>query len=919
MQELPTNTGAVQTTCPYCGVGCGVLASVAADGSVQIRGDETHPANRGRLCSKGSALGETLGLAPRLLFPEIRGQRVPWDAALETVATELKRIVNRHGPDAIAFYLSGQLLTEDYYVANKLMKGFLGSGNVDTNSRLCMSSAVAGHQRAFGSDTVPCDYADLEQADLLVLVGSNIAWCHPVLFQRICAAKAERGKPKVVVIDPRRTATCDIADLHLAIQPGADGILFNGLLNFLRREDALDWDFLETHTEGVAAAMRAAREGSANIPAMADACGLSADAIGQFFHWFARTTKTVTVFSQGINQSATGTDKVNSILNCHLATGRIGQPGMGPFSLTGQPNAMGGREVGGLATALAAHMDFALDNVERVARFWNAPRMAKAPGLKAIELFRAIGRGQIKALWIMATNPMVSLPDSDGMREALRRCGLVIVSDCVRRTDTTRLAHVLFPACAWGEKSGTVTNSERCISRNRPFLPAPGEAKPDWWIVTEVAQRLGFEPQFPYQNPADIFREHAQLSGFENGGTRDFDISALSELPDAAYETLAPISWPIGPKGASQRPFADGQFFTMSGKARLVAVSPRPPANPPSEQFPLVLNTGRIRDQWHTMTRTAESPRLNAHTPEPIVQVHPQDATRFGLAARGLARVYSRWGAVIVRVSVTPEQRPGSVFVPMHWSDVFAGRARIGAVVNPATDPVSGEPEFKHTPVAIAPYQPDWYGFVLSRQPVAFDTGLARSRPVSRPNRAASPPAVEYWALVRGDQHRRYEFAGCGQVPDWPAWTRLLLGTDGDWLDFEDRAAHRYRGAKLGNQQLQACLFVAPSPELPARAWLGSLFAKGAIDNGDRMHLLAGRPPQGMVDSGPTVCACFNIGLNTLRETIQRHRLTTSAAVGAALSAGTNCGSCIPEIDQVLAEALDTLSEPVLTDRLEPA
>ncbi|HJR71384.1 MAG TPA: molybdopterin-dependent oxidoreductase, partial [Gammaproteobacteria bacterium] len=412
---------AVRTTCPYCGVGCGLTAARAGAGAgeVEIRGDPEHPANLGRICSKGAALAETLDLDGRLLHPKIRGERVSWDAALAAVADGFSRAIAAHGPDSVAFYVSGQLLTEDYYVANKLMKGFIGSANIDTNSRLCMASAVAGYKRAFGADTVPNDYTDLEQAELVVLVGSNLAWCHPVLFQRLSAAKAANQKLRVVLVDPRRTQTAELADLVLQLRPGSDVTLFNGLLNHLRREDALDLEFLDGHTEGFGAALRVAKESAASIPAVASACGLAEDDVLEFYRWFARTPRTVTAFSQGVNQSTSGTDKVNAIVNVHLATGRIGKPGTGPFSITGQPNAMGGREVGGLANQLAAHMDFAPAHVERVGRFWGAPRVATKPGLKAVDLFDAAERGAIKALWIMATNPVVSMPDAERVRGAL--------------------------------------------------------------------------------------------------------------------------------------------------------------------------------------------------------------------------------------------------------------------------------------------------------------------------------------------------------------------------------------------------------------------------------------------------------------------------------------------------------------------
>src|SRR6201996_5517061 len=555
------------TTCPYCGVGCGVLATPDGNGAAAISGDPSHPANLGRLCSKGSALGETIGLENRLLYPMIRCsngamERIAWTDALDHVAHRFAHIVARDGPGAVAFYLSGQLLTEDYYVANKLMKGFVGSANVDTNSRLCMASSVAGHRRAFGADTVPGCYEDLDQADLLVFTGSNAAWCHPVLYQRMLANKQQRGA-RMVVIDPRRTDTVGDGDLFLGLKPGTDTALFCGLLVYLADNGALDQDYIDRHTSGFGVALARARGMAGSVAATALATGLAERDVAEFFQLFRDTPRVVTLYSQGVNQSAQGTDKVNAILNCHLATGRIGKPGASPFSLTGQPNAMGGREVGGLANQLAAHMNFTPPDIDRVRRFWNAPRIATHEGLKAVQIFEAIARGEIKALWVMGTNPAVSLPDADAVRAAMTKLELFVVSENVRSNDTVNSGvQVLLPAQAWGEKSGTVTNSERRISRQRGFLPPAGEAKPDWWIVSQVAKRLGFAAAFDFNSAADIFREHASLSAFENNGSRDFDIGTLQSLSDEAFDTMAPVLWPhrLGDTEPQQRVFADGRF-----------------------------------------------------------------------------------------------------------------------------------------------------------------------------------------------------------------------------------------------------------------------------------------------------------------------------------------------------------------------
>src|SRR5882672_962073 len=572
MTVVDPHLRATKTTCAYCGVGCGVLATPDGRGGAAISGDPEHPANFGRLCSKGSALGETLGLTGRLLDPMIRGdngtmERVAWTDALDHVAQCLQHIIDRDGPDAVAFYLSGQLLTEDYYVANKLMKGFVGSANVDTNSRLCMASSVAGHRRAFGADTVPRCYEDLDEADLLVLVGSNAAWCHPVLYQRMLVNKQQRGA-RIVVIDPRRTDTVGEDDLFLGLKPGTDTALFSGLLVYLTDHGALDRDYIERHTTGFEDAIARARSMAGSIGATALATGLSEHDVAAFFQMFANTPRVVTMYSQGVNQSAQGTDKVNAIVNCHLATGRIGKPGASPFSLTGQPNAMGGREVGGLANQLAAHMGFTPADIDRVRRFWKAPRIATHEGLKAVQMFEAISRGEIEALWVMGTNPAVSLPDANVAREALKKLELFVVSENVRSNDTVDAGpHVLLPAQAWGEKSGTVTNSERRISRQRAFIDAPGEAKPDWWILGEVAKRLGFGAAFNFNSAADIFREHAALSAFENEGERDFDIGGLKALSDEAFDMMTPVLWPLR-EGTEpqQRLFADGRFYANDRK-----------------------------------------------------------------------------------------------------------------------------------------------------------------------------------------------------------------------------------------------------------------------------------------------------------------------------------------------------------------
>lgn len=881
----------VRSTCPYCGVGCGVTATPLPDGAIAIKGDSSHPANRGRLCVKGAALGETIDLEGRLLHPTLREdgalRQATWSEAIDRVAGGLRDIIAEHGPDAVAFYVSGQLLTEDYYVANKLMKGYIGSANIDTNSRLCMSSAVAGHKRAFGADLVPGCYDDFDSADMIVLVGANSAWCHPILFQRITRLKEARPEVQVVVIDPRRTATCEVADLHLPVKPGTDVWLFNGLLSYLAREGAANTAFVELHTSGLDQTLAAADLSLAEVAAK---CRLDPADLLKFYQLFAATEKVVTGFSQGVNQSSAGTDKVNSIINCHLITGRIGKPGMGPFSLTGQPNAMGGREVGGLANMLAAHMELANPaHRELVQGFWASPDIASEGGLKAVDLFHAIEQGKVKAVWIMATNPMVSLPDANQVQRALEKCELVIVSDIIGKTDTNAFADVLLPALGWGEKDGTVTNSERRISRQRAFLAAPGQARADWRIMCDVAKRMGFAG-FDFNSAAEVFDEHARLSAHRNDGDgieRVFNLAALAGMDARQYDHLEPVQWPVVPgRSDSARLFAGGRFAHADGKARFVPTLARAPAHAPDAEYPLILNTGRVRDQWHTMTRTGRAPRLADHTAESFIDMHPQDALLCGVREGELARVSSEWGAMVARVQHGGGIARGGVFVPIHWNGQTASDARVGTLVNPAVDPVSGEPEFKHTPVKVERFGVAWHAFVLSRSELALDS-------------------VAHWTRVQGRGFARYELAGRKVLTDRGAWARELLGvTDpqADWLDYEDRTEGVYRAVHVVDERIEQCIFLSPRPDLPSRAWLASLFAREQLTVADRAGMLAGQALGMRADTGPTVCSCFGVGRNTICDAIREKDLKTVPEVTACLKAGGNCGSCVPEIKVILIE-----------------
>jgi assimilatory nitrate reductase catalytic subunit len=850
-----------RTTCPYCGVGCGVLATRNVDGKIGIAGDPEHPANFGKLCSKGLALGETFDTEQRLLYPEINGGRVSWDAATQLVAEKFSAAVLEHGPDSVAFYVSGQFLTEDYYVANKLMKGFIGSANIDTNSRLCMASAVAGHKRAFGADIVPCNYSDLEEADLVVLTGSNFAWCHPVLFQRLLAAREKRGTT-IVVIDPRRTVTAEAADLHLAIAPQSDVALFSGLLKYLYGCGVADTEFVANHTQSLTETLL--ETDCWTIAKVADVCGLRQEAVAEFYQLFAATPKTVTAFSMGVNQSTSGTDKVNAIINCHLLTGRIGQAGAGPFSITGQPNAMGGREVGGLANILAAHMEIENpDHRNAVQAFWHAPTIAQKSGLKAIDLFKAVHDGRIKALWIMATNPAVSMPNSNFVAEALKRCPFVVVSDVTGKTETGKYAHVLLPAQGWGEKDGTVTNSERLISRQRHFVATEGEAQEDWRIIANVAKAMGFSG-FDYGSAAEIFNEHARLTTIANGGTRKLDLTVFLQQD---YQTLQPQQW------GGRQPFSDRHFQTPDGKARFV---PTPYAAIHCDG--LTLNTGRIRDQWHTMTRTGLVPKLFGHRAEPHVEISQHDADRLGITAASLVEVHNGHGTSLARALVSNAVKPGDIFQPMHWSSSHANNALANVAMSGERDPVSGQPALKSAQVQLRPFHAAWYGFGVASHAVSSTLDYFAKRPLSN--------GIAFECASKN-------------LPD--DWLDLMNDFSPDIVvESSVQGSHPtpFRCLAMRDGKLVFAFFASNNPVAIARDWLQQKLGETA----NPLEILAGRPLQAGEDRGPILCACMNVGRNQISRYVEKNKNSSLQVVCEATGAGTGCGSCRMEVQKMIGE-----------------
>jgi len=875
----------VRTTCCYCGVGCGVSAILKNGQLTGVSGDKTHPANNGKLCVKGSSLHQTQDLTDRLLTPMLDGQATNWSHAMETAATRFKDIIDKHGPNSVAFYLSGQLLTEDYYVANKLMKGFIGSANIDTNSRLCMASAVVAHKRAFGEDIVAGTYSDLECTDLLLLVGSNMAYTHPIVYQRLVAAKKKRPEMKIVVLDPRKTATCDVADIHLPIRPGCDAYFFNGLLNYIESQGGLDEAFIHAHCNHFHEAIDAAKKQLPTLASVAQACDVDQMLLQSVYDDFIQHRKVVTVFSQGINQSSSGADKGNSIINCHLATGKIGKPGCAPFSITGQPNAMGGREVGGLANQLAAHMGFSSEDIHRVSEFWNATNMAQTEGLKAVDMFDAIYDGKIKAIWIMATNPAVSMPDANKVRQALKTCELVIVSECVANTDTALLADIVLPATTWGEKTGTVTNSERCISLQKGFQPPPGQARNDWEIIVEFAHRLGFGHWFPYKHVADIFREHAALSGYKNNGTRAFDISGYRSINNNNFENLKPFFWPIKGEPNSPSLFSDGYFYTTNGKANFIPIIATLPSVAPGEkQF--IMNTGRIRDQWHTMSRTGVSARLVSHTDEPYIEMNSADALKTHLSNNSLAEISSQYGRYVGRIKLSSQVREGELFVPIHWNDRFASNACVSAIVAPRTDPISGQPEFKHMPVSLKPYSPNWQALLIT-------------------NRSFTPQSG-YWVKIPTSTGFKYRLAGTNTISSfqqhWHHWLHTHFPEIEDWSELVDSQSQFYRSTGFIDEKLAVSLFVSGIDDLLSEEndWLEK---KTGIqcDNTERYMVLAGSTGAAGSKKVKIICSCFEIGELQINAAIKAGCLTAEE-LGKQLKCGTNCGSCVPELNALIQQ-----------------
>jgi assimilatory nitrate reductase catalytic subunit len=928
-----------RSTCPYCGVGCGVIIESKGAQITGVQGDPDHPANFGRLCTKGSTLHLTATHAitqhTRLLEPQLRGERtaprspVSWDHALNTATERFAQIIETHGPDAVGFYVSGQLLTEDYYVFNKLAKGLVGTNNIDTNSRLCMSSAVAGYKQTLGADAPPTCYDDIHHARTIFIAGANTALAHPILFRRIEDAKRANPALRIIVADPRRTETADAADLFLPLLPGTDVALFHSMLHVMLWEGWADNAFIAAHTQGFDALKNRVRDFAPKDAAAI--CGLREADVVQAARWFAgldtdptdvaasRRQPTLSLYCQGLNQSSSGTAKNAALINLHLATGQIGKAGAGPFSLTGQPNAMGGREVGGMANLLSAHRDLANpQHRAEIAKLWGVESVPSEPGKTAIDMFQAAADGEIKALWIACTNPAQSMPDLLTVRRALERCEFVVVQEAFSTTATCAYADLLLPASTWGEKSGTVTNSERRISRMRAAVPAPGQARADWHIAADFARRLearlNAHPSadtaslFAYATPEAVWCEHR-----ESTRGRDLDITGLSY----AQLEAAPQQWPC-PAGATQgqaRLYENGTFATPDGKARFFDTPYVLLAEPRNVRFPFSLNTGRLRDQWHGMSRTGTTGRLFGQVPEPQVQMHAQDMARLGLAEGSLVHVTSRRGSITLPASASPQVAPAQAFIAMHWGEEFLSGATstghtaagVNALTVSAYCPSSKQPELKHTAVKILKAELPWK--LLCVAWLADEAQALRARAELRPLMAAFSFAtcVPFGRERSGVLFRAASPEAAEQVLIERIETTLGLNT-ADALHYADKQKGQRRSMRLGGTgaatrlegfllagDISAQAWIQPllQDELPAQAYGRLLLSPGA------------KPPSSVATAsrGKQVCSCLDVHeapivafLNTAHGPPEA-RLTQ---LQAQLHCGTQCGSCVPELKQLV-------------------
>ena len=924
-----------RSTCPYCGVGCGVIIESKGTQITGVRGDPDHPANFGRLCSKGSTLHLSakteVTQQTRLLTPQYRAHRkdafntIDWHSGLALAAKKIAQVVTEYGPEAIGFYVSGQLLTEDYYVFNKLVKGLIGTNNIDTNSRLCMSSAVAGYKLTLGADAPPACYEDIAETDCLFIAGSNAAYAHPILFRRIEDARAKNPALKIIVADPRKTDTAAAADLHLPLKPGSDVMLFHGMLRMMLLNGWMDKAYIENHTEGFDALIEKVMH--CTPEKVQEICGIAEAQLHQSAKWFATSKATLSLYCQGLNQSSSGTGKNASLVHLHLATGQIGKPGAGPFSLTGQPNAMGGREVGGLANLLSAHRD--LSNPEHraeVARLWNLDEVPSKPGKTAVEMFQAAAEGEIKVLWIACTNPAQSMPDQRMVRKALERAELVVVQEAFATAETCAFADLLLPATTWGEKEGTVTNSERRITRVRSAVPPPGLTQHDWEIALNLAAHLSLHDAFrsralrmqlSYKNPEAIWNEHR-----ESTRGRDLDITGLSY----AKLDVEPAQWPM-PEGAAsglKRLYENGQFPTASGKAKFVALDYVPVSEQCESRFPFSFNTGRLRDQWHGMTRTGTIAKLFGHVPEPSVQLHPQDMQALHLNNGDLVHITSKRGSILAPAQTSDELAPQQAFMAMHWGPGFiSGRdhhnnalAGVNAITTASFCPTSKQPELKHAAVKILKAELPWKLLAMAWLPTDQALQIIQSLRAQMTHfefASCVPFAQDTVNTDTADVHTPRQGvlfrAASSEAPNM-----ALVQTIEALLQLDPLAGLRYadpkrshlRSIKLDRRkampQLEAFVMAG---DTSAEAWLKALLeTQQSTENYGRRILMTGqKPPVALKAVGKTICTCVGVKDLAIQDWLRFNPgLDDQQLEGLKnnLKCGTQCGSCVPQLKRMI-------------------
>jgi assimilatory nitrate reductase catalytic subunit len=838
---------------------------------------------------------------------------VSWDSALNFAATSFAQIIQEHGPDAVGFYISGQLLTEDYYVFNKLAKGLVGTNNIDTNSRLCMSSAVAGYKQTLGADAPPACYDDVNHAECIFIAGSNTAYAHPILFRRIEDAKKNNPKLKIIFADPRKTDTAEIADMYLPLLPGTDVALFNGMLHIMLWEGWTNSDYIAAHTQGFDELKTTVREYTPDM--VAQTCGIKKDDLFAAAKLFATSAATLSLYCQGLNQSSSGTAKNAALINLHLATAQIGKPGAGPFSLTGQPNAMGGREVGGLANLLSAHRDIANpQHRAEVAKLWGVNDVPATPGKTAVEMFQAAADGEIKALWIACTNPAQSMPDQATVRRALERAELVVVQEAFATTETCRYADLLLPATTWGEKEGTVTNSERRISRVRTAVPPPGPAldgpRHDWKIVVDFANRLQSSALFPYTNPEQIWNEHR-----ESTRGRDLDITGLSYH---TLETQGPQQWPYvqGASGGKLRLYEDGIFPTTDGKAKFVNTVYKPVAEPRESRYPFSLTTGRLRDHWHGMSRTGLLGRLFGHVPEPLVQMNPQDMARRLLADGDLVHVTSKRGSVVLPVQASSEVAVTQAFIAMHWgSEFLSGLSstgeRIGgvnAITTSAYCPSSKQPELKHAAVKILKAELPWTLLAIGWLP-DDQAWLAREQLKNLMPRFPFAVCVPFGRERQGILFRAAAYEQPDDVQNDAVLSEIenVLNLRGsDTLRYADKKRGQRRAIRIRREASAAKIeSVLLAGDTSAQAWIKTLLQDELDASAYGRLLLApgSQAPVAVQSKGAQICTCFNVTqpeIEAQLKTCQGSEEVRLAQLQAALKCGTNCGSCVPQLKKII-------------------